>query len=349
MKQKIIEICKKKKIFIPILIYLLLLPGIFYIYSGSTPKEEVEIYKGIWMPTSCLSPTLQSMAFDFSRMKDDGMNTVQFGPIHYSIGGKIYPTPWDKALTIAYIQSAHRKGLKVFLNLDLYYITKPQQFFATSPTVPEEAFKEIQEQYESFVVEWAEIAEKYEVELFSPMNEPEIKFGCGASSGWGQQIISKIKEVYHGEVVWRGVNCGEVIWNPESHDHGGQWKDCDVGVNFSGYDYVGFTICPDAELKEYPQSVNDNIKTAAAFAKRDGAKGFMITEFWVPSPREGEGYHYTIEEKAKAQEIVLQTARDAEDKAAGLFVCDAPAGWGPSFKGTIIEKVVKKYFLEEYD
>ena len=54
-----------KRIIIPILIYIILLPVIFYLFSGSPPETEVPIYKGVFM-------TSAPMGFDW--LHEDGVN-----------------------------------------------------------------------------------------------------------------------------------------------------------------------------------------------------------------------------------------------------------------------------------
>ena len=141
-----------------ILIFSLLL---VYAYSGKPPSGEVEIYKGIWSPVFPM--TAKILLLDIGQLKEDGVNTLAFGPNYMTDNeGNIGKFPnW---LTILFIQAAHRNGFKVFLVPDMWGpgftgVENKTLFF---------------EQATSIVLEWAEIAEKYGVEMFAPSNEPAI-------------------------------------------------------------------------------------------------------------------------------------------------------------------------------
>jgi len=55
-------------------------------------------------------------------------------------------------------------------------------------------------------------------------------------------------------------------------------------INFTGYDYIGFTIWPEwmppgASPEDYREFVRDVINTTTEWAERDGCEGVIVTEF----------------------------------------------------------------------
>jgi hypothetical protein len=270
---RIKSLIKTPRVFAPILAYLILLGPTIYIYSGSPPENEVEVYKGAWF-----SNVLPSA---FAGMKNRGMNTVF---IQGSPGG----------LTVALIQTAHRNGLKVALTMGIMQLD------------PNQAADLDLEALNSEIVELAKLAEKWGVEFFAPLNEADTVFEEDTGR-WAQQILPRIKKVYHGEVIWKGADI--------------------LDIDLSGYDYIGFTISPsrDSTLEEYSQFVDDMLDRALGFAERDNLKGVMITEFatfwWMRMEEIKPGY--SEEYVARAHKIVLERGKG---KAVGFFYFDEIPG-----------------------
>lgn len=154
-----------------------------------------------------------------------GANIVQL-PITFS-DSSLVEVPFCKELVVANIQTAHRNGLKVAL---CPTFTPP---FPESCEIDTEALN-------SKIIEHAKLAERYGVEFFAPLAEPELIFGPSASATWGQEILPKIKEVYHGEVIWRGSLSQPHMIEQFLHEN--------YPTNFSGYDYIGTSITPRAGI-----------------------------------------------------------------------------------------------------
>jgi len=312
------------------------------------PSNEVQVYKGIWMPTS-LSNDPNKLDSDIQKLKDIGVNTIFLpaAPPHLERCLEGLPSdselakklreiiPIQKEIMIANIQAAHRNGLRVGLAMTKCF---PAAEDITS------------EEWDSQVIENAKIAEEYHVELFAPMNEPEVLFGPSASANWGQEILPKIREVYHGKVVWKGGAAGDI--EPPF----GQ-----PGPNFSGYDYVGFTIGVGSgitlqefpqPLEEFSQRVDYWLDTILNYAERDNCTGVMITEFYGKLPGRWEENAWTEETEARAHEIVLEKGKD---KVAGFFALDflglsifgedIPGMPNPK-KSLKTEEVIKEWFTE---
>lgn len=348
------------KLIIPIILMVLVGLGIggFFVYKNvtgfkveeeivSAPSTQVRVYKGIWTPTALTTNTYK-LTSDMKRLKELGINTVFFQgappQVEHCLEGlpsdselvKIMKDiiPIHEELLISNIQTAHKNGLKVGLTM--------------SKCMPKS--KEISvEAWNSRVVELAKLAEEHEVEIFAPMNEPEVLFGPSASATWGQEILPKIREVYHGNVIWKGGAVGDILPDPGQPNL----------TNFSGYDYIGFTLGLASNagmtMEDFSRQVNHSLDTIIGFAERDNCKGVMITEFYGLLPGAWEKNSWSEEKEARAHEIVLEKG---EDKVVGFFALDF---LGMSFFGgekiglpvsestSQTQEVIKRYFTEILD
>ncbi len=332
------KLIKSPRVFAPILAYLILLGPTLYLYSGSPPETEVQVYKGAW--SVFISPNL------LVGLKDIGVNTVQIGG-----ASKAFELPAVKELVVANIQTAHRNGLKVFLTLS----------GSLSGTLANE--KIYLEALNSRIIDYAKIAQRYKVAFFAPLNEPEFinKYPLEENKDpekWAQEIIPQIREAYpefsekyplkkediYGEMWAQGslpkikevypdyaekyllypfvknidaemwaqdilprikeVYHGELIWRGEEL----HWS-----TDYSGYDYIGFTASPmGVGLEGYPDYIDSVLGEALEIAERDNCKGVMITESFT---WEGVPGH-SAEEVTRAFEIVFERG---ENKAVGFF------------------------------
>ncbi|MFH1832854.1 MAG: hypothetical protein ABH816_01620 [Candidatus Levyibacteriota bacterium] len=339
----------KTKILVVLIILIVLGVGGFFVYKNMTglkveegivpaPATQVRVYKGIWTPVS-LSNNPRKLNADMKKLKDMGMNTI-FLPaappqVERCLEGqdpnselvkklkKILPI--HREIMIANIQAAHRNGLRVGLAMTKCYPA------ANDITL---------EQWDSQVIENAKLAEKYHVELFAPMNEPEALFGPSASADWGQEILPKIKEVYHGIVIWKGASIGDMQLD---------------SVDFSGYDYLGFSVGIGSVVKtleEFPQNVDYALDTFLGLAERDGCKGVMITEFYGRLPYIWEERAWNEEKEARVNEIILEKGKNKVDGffaldflGLSIFGEDIPRMPDPK-KSSKTQEVIKRWFTE---
>ena len=329
----------KKWLKVKILIILIALVGLgiggFFLYRNIFVKKEV--YKGVWLfglPPNWLASNTQ-------RMKDIGINTVFLEVIIFEVDGNRVGGI-DTSHTVADIQAAHENGLKVAL---------------TAGFAPKPKWEEIDvEELNSRIIELAVLAEEYDVELFAPLNEPP-----GNTGNWRQEILHRIKEVYHGEVVWKGAGPG-----PSDKATISEISEQPPG-DFVGYDYIGFSsmYMPEEFLEpeelsqyadrltlegysEYVEGVLDHV---LAQAERDGVKGVMITEFGVMHVFDQGSWNE--EEVARAYEIVLEKGKG---KVAGFIAFNfleielsgkVPPEFLVHLKGSPkTEEVIRRWFRE---
>ncbi|NQU82716.1 MAG: hypothetical protein HQ539_02085 [Parcubacteria group bacterium] len=344
----------KKGLKLEILIILIALVGLslggFFIWKNffapeikqagkKEAEEEIFIYKGVWDPILGLEDE-NYLASNVQKLKSLGMNTIfisalppfaepEFEKIEEVFSPELLERlkeviPTEKELLIDNIQTAHRNGMKVALTVG-------------DPPVEENVDLEA---LNSRIIEVAKLAEEYDVELFTPLNEPEkfIKKNLGA---WRQEILHKVKEVYYGEIAWNGAFPG--FPDKESISKTAEQPPGD----FAGYDYIGFgmILMSTQTLEEFSERVEGALDFMLATAERDGCKGVIITEFGVSM-----NGHWSEEEVARAYEIVLEKG-SKHDKVFGFFAfrfnffeVDLP---GLFIKENLkTQEVVKKYFTE---
>ena len=356
----------KKRLTLKILIILIVLIGLgvggFFVYKNITgfkvekgvvpaPSTKVRVYKGIWTPTLFTKNT-RKLASDMKKLKALGMNTVFFQgfppqmehclegiPPDSKLAKKVKEIiPIQEELMISNIQTAHKNGLKVALTMG-----KCSGGMGLEDWVDLEAWN-------AKVIEYAKLAEEHEVELFAPMNEPEVLFGPSASATWGQEILPKIKEVYHGKIIWKGGAPGDIEPDPGNPNL----------TNFSGYDYLGFTLgigSGPGTLEMFSRNIDNELDTMLSLAERDGVKGVMITEFYGRLPGDWEEREWNEEKEARAHEIVFEKGSEY-DEIVGFFVWDflEMSFLGEESPGLPIseitsqtQEVIKRYFTEILD
>lgn len=351
---------KGLKILITLIIFIGLGVGGFFVYKNiigfkvekevvPAPSTKVRVYKGIWIPM-LLAENTRKLDSDMKKLKSLGVNTVFFQGFSPQLEclerlqGRLPPAvlekvkeilPIEKELMIANIQTAYRNGLRVGLTMGKCTFVKLEEIDL--------------EAWNSKVVELAKLAEEHEVELFAPMNEPEVLFGPSASAEWGQEILPKIREVYHGKIVWKGGAVGDIHPDPGQPDQ----------TNFSGYDYIGFTLGLASNagmtMEDFSQQVDHSLDTIIGFAERDNVKGIMITEFYGLLPGTWEKNSWSEEKEARAHEIVLEKVKG---KVVGFFALDflGLSFFREELPGPPIseitsqtQEVLKRYFTEILD
>ncbi len=319
---KLKRIFTKRIVFIPILILVLLIL-VTRAYSGVPPKTEFTVYKGIVLRAATLPPVtwVVSVPPSFAKMKDAGINIIQI-PVYYSVDdeGNFELFPMSKELTMMNIQTAHRNGLRVFLST----FFMPRETGPVGAEISSYILRDTDflERCNQEIVKWAEVAEKYNVELFSPLIEPELQLGVTGPElvyEWAQDILPKVKEVYHGDVVWRGVFSHWLrFWLPPK----GRWAEPELVADLTGYDYIGTSIFPGMELEEYPGHVDRLLDLTTRFAEKY-AKGAMVTEFGLfpsgPGGGPAQPHIKTSEDIARVHEITFERAKD---RVVGFFVED---------------------------
>lgn len=345
-----------KKIIVILMILVGLGVGGFVVWKNvSAPEEEkaVEaIYKGAWMPALDKGGLASIMPV----MKDLGMNTASLAiGIIQEEGNPVVRLETSYALEN--IRLAHENNMKVMLTTNLY--PKPR------PRLGEKDLEKLN----SLIIEAAEFAEEHDVELFAPLGEPQTVLSVDVFK-WGQEILPKVKKVYHGEIYWSFGGVGSL---PDKAAIARIAKE--PPGEFAGYDYVGLTLLfPVSEslepedrlqwadiltLEGYSQHVEGAIDYMLARAERDGCKGVIIDEFGVFDRFfvEGAGIVDVLEEGwmseeelARAFEIVFEKGKGKVDGfMLGYFAEGEVSGMpGAYIKGysDVEKEVIREWFTE---
>ena len=182
------------------------------------------------------------------------------------------------------------------------------------------------DKYNLIVEDVSRLAEKYQVEMFSPMNEPDYKIGAKTSSEWGQKILPIVRKNYNGKVVFKG-----------SLAH-----DSEDDINFKGYDSIGFSISPEGRgIEGYEQRAVSVMQKILGWAERDNVPEVIVTEFGVWGGASG----FDEDTKITAHKIIFE---QGQGKLKGFIVFDPPSdqGWSLKQNPKLLEEI-KIWFKEK--
>lgn len=291
-----------------------------YGFSGKPSTDKITTYKGIWSPSFLL--TSKMLLLDIGQLKEDGVNTLSFGP-NYDTDedGNIHLAGSPEWLTILFIQTAHRKGFRVFLVPNMW---GPNFAGVRNKTL-------FFEQATAISLEWADIAKKYGVEMYAPTNEPQVMIkDKEAIDQWAYKIAPKIKERYHGILMYK-ASIAE--WGFDN--------------DYRGYDYVGLDIFPHTgqTLEQFRSTFQNNIEDGLKFAERDGAKGVILSEIGVQvgsleGPISTTEEPFSTDYQKEAYKIFFE---EGDNKVIGyIFCCWDGTVMGPN--NFPAEQVMKERF-----
>jgi len=321
----------KKIVFAVALIFILSIAGVFYFQNLSKvpskfpyTRKKLEKFKGIWLAPSESSNTIKE---DALKMKEWGINILGISPTYcvkrekielVRMGPPVGLSPEEEY--IARIRYAHENGLAVFLELN-----------TMTP------WCEIQvEDKDRFIsrflnesLKWARIAEEEQVELFSPLNEPNVILGKENAFEWAQKIIPEIKKVFKGEIVLKLADMN----NPG---------------NYSGYDYVAFDVYP-GPLEEWSSHVKEVMKEMKRYVKEYNLKGCFFGEVGAPTQPDPYGFQELIAGNMVSEEGQAQVFKiifnQTWNESKGYFI----SGWSRNPKEAYYikpkaEEIIKSWY-----
>jgi len=294
------------------------------------PSGEVSKYKGIWTHNI---DVMRDMLMNTENLKQIGVNFIAVTvDVEMDDNGNMRAVGGNDA--IFYILAYHRCGFKVLLTLDPCHPTFVTGFEwelgdnnATVKRGPE-----ILENFTSLVMDWAEIAENYGVEMFSPLNEPQTFVrNSEEASEWVQEVLPGIRERYSGTIVL--ITHGGTDFNSFELDS-------------TGYDRVALSGCSAWEpLESWRSHMREQIENLVAMVERDGCENGILLDFG--SVYLGESWYEPSEVQAFDENMQVQVLQmlfeEGWEKTSGFFL---PAGRGWSFIGRLAENVVKNWYGE---
>ena len=294
------------------------------------PSGEVLMYKGFWMPAAFYYPYDSHSMTDEKLAEDVGVNIVGLGPtVKININGEVkYAEPFSsdniEQQLATLVKKYYKVGIRIHLVIELFY----EEEFTTRGGEPKPipiavATKEgFLDKYNLIVEDMTLLAEKYQVEMFSPMNEPDYKLGAKISSEWGQKILPIVRKNYNGKVVFKG-----------SLAH-----DLDDDIDFKGYDAIGFSISPEESIEGYEQRAVSIIQKILGWAERDDVLEILATEFGVW----GGASRFDENTKITAHKIIF---KQGQGKLKGFIVFDPPSdqGWSLKQSPNLLEEIKKEF------
>lgn len=298
------------------------------------PSEKIYLYKGFWMPCGFLGGNCQSMA-STERLKEAGANIALIAPIVKinSRGEVKFDAPVDQIerRLAEQVKEYYKQDIRVGLAIEMFYADEFDGRSGEPKPIPANITQKagFLDKYNLIVADVAKLAERYKVEIFSPLNEPDLKLGEAIASEWGQKILPAIKENYHGKVLWKAAGGALDKYN----------------TNFKGYDIIGFDPTPGGQSFEqsiiiYKDYLKRLLNIAQNRAKRDNIFEIMVTEFGVW----GGAINFSEEQKALAHRAVFELAKD---KVSGFIVLDPPTDLDRPLYGTKTFEEVKSWFKEK--
>ena len=192
-------------------------------------------YRGIW---GSRLDEIRNILLKSDTLRNAGVDTVMMGPDVIINENDEVETPC-KDVFIFYLQALRREGFRILL------IPNPMhpnfddgrgfEWEEPNPDLRYQRGKELLDKFTPVVLDWANIANTYNAEGFSTVNElNKLVWDETNGSLWSQEILSDIRNVYSGfvgvTVTHRNVDENEMInpcYNAEPYDY-----------NLTGYDFL---------------------------------------------------------------------------------------------------------------
>jgi len=299
------------------------------------PKDKITYYKGLWSGNLVYPEEQSGLKLDLEKYKSWGVNVVNIAPgFEINSKGEVryprdFPTYEDMDARIGELaEKFYENNIHLTMTVLVTYkkdFSKPGEDWAG---VPIELPKEIVgkpgylDKLSIVVEDMAKIAQKYHIEMFAPMNEPENIFGVKVASSWNQTILPKIKKNYKGKIYYKG----------DLHNGEGD------NLNFKGYDVLGimpYPAEPLTNIEALRKIIDSNMDKALVWAKRDGVPQVVVAEHGFKGGNEMW--------PAKNIGIVLE---EGSKKLNGVFLSDPLPAVLKTSNGEQIVGEMKRWFLE---
>ncbi|MDO9324988.1 MAG: hypothetical protein Q7T80_08550 [Methanoregula sp.] len=287
------------------------------------PSDPVSVYKGVFMSLGMVFDSKYSMS-NISALKKAGVNTVAIGTyVKVNSRGEaqlftrsnINPnsTSYYEFRLAEQAKKYYENGIRLYLVPDIYYEPEFSGTIGEPMPIPPDIAQQpgFLNNYTIIVRNLSILAEKYHVEFFSPMNEPDRRLGTSLGSSWGQAVLPEIRKKYHGKVVYKAA------YNSSLNG----------SVDFTGYDVIGFSTTPakmgtqKKSLEIYKETLNQSINDALERAQQDGVPEVFLSEIGVWASAQD----FDREGKVQAHRIAFEQGKG---RVQGFFVADPITGEG---------------------
>lgn len=268
---------------------------------------EVTSYKGIWGPALFQGAQSTEDPAVLAEIGATFTSLVQSGTIDEN--GTIAVDMSDETIGDK-ILDYYDYGIGVLLSLDTMYVVSGADRSTGVPELPGAVAGSatFQSNLNAEAVSLAALAEIYDVLMFAPYNEPDLKMDAEGdySSNWGQDVIDDVRAAYSGRVLWKaGLDVS--------------------GIDFTGYDAAGTSLSrgtteSETQYRARVVTTISNLNTAATIA---GVTTTMISEFGVWGEA---GDLLSGSDIAASYEIVFE---EGEGLVDGFIAFDGPDGYDP--------------------
>lgn len=179
-------------------------------FGASTIIPEEALPEGV-VPEGYDISIMEPIFSDLDKAEEAGINTFAFQMGYYADEqGELNLFPGEKEFFANFIDEAHERGFKIWLNPEIIYLREGQQGSGMR-IIPEELIENTNliENFKLAIIETAEFAEEHDVEIFSPSSEMYVnldfeKPGRERSKEVIIDVKPKIDAVYTGKVCLRG-------------------------------------------------------------------------------------------------------------------------------------------------
>lgn len=336
------------------------IPSISDLYDRSSEFERSypKIIAGNVEPAGIWMNRLVSDKAD--ELKALGINTVTIMPYYkYSQGSPELKNPGVvalgddeesiRALYIWQIVQAKKQGLAVFLTPN--FIGRSGQIF----DVPLEKFLE---DANRIAMEWAKIAEDFNVEYFSPQGEIDLVISLNyfgddwqkrheaikVSNKWLGSILPGLRKIFSGKLAYKYTLESELL-------------------DASGYDFVAVDVGPwnEKTIDEFRENMRRRFEIARTNADRAEAN-WLVAEFWAPHGANSFGVPSGIDinlygEKIKQEDLYAVVIDEYKKvsfyksfkptaKSAAGFMFNSFLMPGTDIAGRPAESLIKKFFQD---
>jgi len=314
------------------------------------PLSEKPVQQGI-VYTSWMSDEFSSPASDFTlvKLKQMGFDTIAIMVPAYQkdldskeIFTNDYTngdTPTEESIKHA-IETCHKLGLRVLLKPHV----DPRTNEARVNIMPSEEWFA---SYEKFILRYADLAQKNNVEIFSIGTELEATTFSAWETHW-KNVIKKVREIYKGALTY-SANWTEYKEVPF-------WQELDlIGIDA----YFPLTSKDDASMEELVAGWNKHADDIEAWLKEKGLveKGVVFTEVGYTSTKGTNRQPWvalTAEEDQQEQADCLEATFEVFSKRPwfkGYYLWQymPQERWSPlgfTINGKKAEEVVKKWIVK---
>ena len=289
------------------------------------PRKNISYIGGIWEPATPFQYMM--ILFDLNRLKNDGINTIAVTPMYVPTeNGELIASPFMKMINIFMIQRARKAGFAVMV--------VPNEHADKPIVVPSNLSKYVQNLKE-MTKEWAEIAEKYNVEFFAPVSELYWYYqNDEIAKQYYEEVIKEIRPIFSGKIIYKIA-----AYSPTGYAR---------NVNLSGYDIYGIDFNQDSHApEEWREEVHNILHNVSDIAEKQN-KAWMIAELWIYKRSEIAMGNQTIRAGKIIDQyfqLVFEENERVQYSAVGFMFGSwlSPAG---SVRNTPAEDVVKHWFTE---